>query len=353
MRSVNQKIEERLNRWLKDIKAPILWRIRGCTEVIPYEGAEDDRRAIDEYCLYRIAEGMNEYLLSSNYSAVIRQRQYEKFKKTLMDICSSHHIEDRERFTDLLEVPIVSDSGIAMVKALHPRKGKSKEDLVEELGISERMVRLNIRKLDHKLMAENGEDPGEFRLGGQLMSVPIKVKEDANGKRIYYTPNTMQPLVMQLSIYQTTIILDSLWKEYETESGIAIELAASIWGQLSDYSKDRIRFVWGSSKPGFEDFLDEVEELLEDGYVNEFRSERELFISDTASVEDRLQIAYKSRIYLNIYIFGQVDPLRHVRVEPRRGQDGKLLFRAYSVEECGEDYTEFYTEDVRDITEDR
>jgi hypothetical protein len=96
MRTLYQRIEERLDRWLKDIKAPIKGGILSCMHAIPYEGAEDDRKALDEYCLYRIAEGMNEYLLSSNYSAVIRQRQYEKFKKTIMDICSSHHIEGEE-----------------------------------------------------------------------------------------------------------------------------------------------------------------------------------------------------------------------------------------------------------------
>ncbi len=349
MRTLNQKIEERLNRWLRDIKAPIRGRIWDCMEVLPYNGDENDKSAINEYCLYRIAEGMNEYLNSVNYSAVVRQRQYEKFKVTINKICASHHIEDADRFIKLMDIPIVSDPAIAFVKALHPRNGKSKEDLAVELGISERMVRLNVRKLDHNHLIKDGEDLGEFRVGGQIISVPVSVKEDENGKKFFYTPNTMQPLVMQLNVYQTAVVLDSLWKEYEEESGIAIELAATIWGQLSEYTQERIRFVWGAYKKGFEDFLDEVEELLEDGYDIGFIREKDLFVSDNTTIEDKLVMAYKTSRYLNIIFWGREEMLTHVRVEPFVDEDGKARFYAFSGQYREEDSPCYYVEEVRDL----
>ena len=349
MRTINQKIEERLDRWLADIKVPIRSYIQDCMVVTPYNGDKNDKAAINEYCLYRIAEGMNEYLRSTHYSAVVRQKQYEKFKQTIIRICASHHIEGANRFIELMDIPIVSDPAIAFVKALHPRNGKSKEDLVEELGISERMVRLNVRKLDHKQLITDGEDPGEFRVGGQIVSVPIRVDEDENGKKYYCTPNTMQPLVMQLNVYQTAVVLDSLWKEYEEESGIAIELAATIWGQLSEYTQERIRFVWGTYKEGFEDFLDEVEELLEDGYDSGFLKEKDLFTSDNASIEDKLMMAYKTSKYVNIFLFGREELLKRVHVRPFKDENGKRKFYAFPGQCMDENSPAFYVEEVRDL----
>jgi len=351
MRTTEQRIFERISRWLGEDGGDVIFHIQNAVRAVPFTGDVNDRNALDRYCLMRIAEGVNEYLLSFNYGVLTRQREYEKYISILKNICETHHCGDFSQYVDLIDVPIIEDPGITFVKALHSRKGKTKQELMEELGVTERMVRLNIRKLDPTKVSDGGTDPGAFRIGGQIMQVPIHIDEDESGRKLYQTVNTMQPVIMQLSVYQTAVMLDSLQKEYEQESGLAIGLAATIWGQLSDYTKDRIRFVWGTYKEGFEDFLDEVEELLENGFIKGFQSEKELFLFDYASNEDKLMIGIKTKKYLNISLDKDPRFLRHVLVNFTRERGGKLLFYAHPGSSDEGETVSFSIDEVIDITE--
>lgn len=352
MRTTEQRIFERMERWLGEEGRGVLYYARNATRGIPYTGDVNDRDALNRYCLARIADGVGEYLRSFNYGVLTRQREYEKYIAILKDICKTHHCGDFSQYEQNIDVPIIEDPGIAFVKALHARKGKTKKELMDELGITERMVRINVQKLDPTKISEGGADPGAFRVGGQIMQVPIHIDtNEETGEKSYQTVNTMQPIVMQLSLYQTAVMLDSLWKEYEQESGLAIGLAASIWGQLSDYTKDRIRFVWGHYKNGFEDFLDEVEEFLENDYIKGFQAEKELFSSDYASNEDRLIIGAKTRRYLNISIDKEPGFLRHVLVNYTKEGNRKVRFCARLRESGEEEVVQFYIDDVIDVTE--
>ena len=349
MRTLEQRIFERIDRWLGEEGQAIKYYAHNAARSIPFTGDVHDRDAIDRYCLMRIAEGVDEYLRSFNFGVLSRQREYEKYIAILQRICEEHHCGDFSQYAENIDVPIIEDPGITFVKALHSRKGKTKNELMEELGVTERMVRLNVRKLDPTKITEGGADPGAFRIGGQIMQVPIHIDEDEDGTKRFQTVNTMQPVVMQLSVYQTIIMLDSLWKEYEQQSGLAIGLAASIWGQLSDYTKDRIRFVWGTSKKGFEDFLDEVEELLEGGFMNRFQSEEELFSFDYSSNDDKLIIGAKTRRYLNISLDKEPRFLRHVLVDYEKENGGKLRFCARPDGSNGGEVVTFTIDEVIDV----
>ena len=351
MRTTEQRIIERIDQWLGEDGRDVMYYVRDAVRAVPYTGSVNDRDAMNRYCLSRIADGVNEYLLSFNYGVITRQREYEKNISILKNLCEEHHCGDFSQYAENIDVPIIDDPGIAFVKALHSRKGKTKEELMEELGVTERMVRINVRKLDPTKVSDGGNDPGAFRIGGQIMQVPIQIDEDDCGRKHYRTINTMQPLVMQFSVYQTAVMLDSLWKEYEQESGLAIGLAASIWGQLSDYTKDRIRFVWGAYKEGFDDFLDEVEELLESGFIKGFRAENELFLFDYASNDDRLLIGVKTEKYLNILLDKEPRFLRHVLVSFSRDINGKPCFCAHSGGSGEGEDVYFTIDEVIDVTE--
>ena len=352
MRTLEQRIFERIDRWLGEEGQAIKCYAHDAVRIIPFTGDVTDRNAIDRYCLTRIAEGVNDYLLSFNFGVLTRQREYEKYIEILKRLCEEHHCGDFSQYVENIDVPIIEDPGITFVKALHSRKGKTKNELMEELGVTERMVRLNVRKLDPTKITEGGANPGAFRIGGQIMQVPIDIDEDkdGDGTKRYLTPNTMQPVVMQLSVYQTIILLDSLWKEYEQQSGLALGLAASIWGQLSDYTKDRIRFVWGTSRKGFEDFLDEVEELLEGGFLSRFQTEEELFSFDYSSNDDKLMIGEKTRRYLNISLDKEPRFLRHVLVDCVIENGGKIGFCARPDGSNGGETVQFTIDDVIDVT---
>ena len=351
MRTTEQRIFKRIERWLGEDRNAVMYYAYGAVRGIPFTGDVNDQNALNRYCLSRIAEGVNEYLRSFNYGVLTRQREYEKYLSILKNICESKHCGDFSQYESIIDVPIIEDPGIAFTKALHSRKGKTKEDLMEELGITERMVRINVRKLDPTKVSEGGADPGAFRIGVQIMQVPIHIDEDENGTKHYQTINTMQPLVLQLSVYQAIVLLDSLWKEYEQESGLAIGLAASIWGQLSDYTKDRIRFVWGTRKEGFEDFLDEVEELLENDFIKGFRSENELFSFDYASNDDKLIIGAKTRKFLNILLDKEPRFLRHVLIDFAEETDGKPSFCTHPGRSDEGESVPFTIDDVIDVTE--
>ena len=352
MRTTEQRIIDRINRWLGENEYDVMYHAHNAVRALPYTGDVNNRDELNRYCLSRVAEGVNEYLRSFNYGVIPRQREYEKYISILKNICETKHCGNFSQYESLIDVPIIDDPGIAFVKALHSRKGKTKEELMEELGVTERMVRINVRKLDPTKISEGGADPGAFRLGGQSMKEPIDIDEGENGTKRYQTINTMQPLVMQLSVYQTIVMLESLWKEYEQESGLALGLAASIWEQLSDYTKDRIRFVWGTRKEGFEDFLDVVEELLDEGdYSKGFQTEKKLFSFDYASNEDRLAIGEKTRKYLNIFLDKEPRFLRHVLVDYTRARGEKPIYHAYSDRSREVEIVQFTIDEVIDITD--
>ncbi|MCR4649042.1 MAG: hypothetical protein K5776_08190 [Lachnospiraceae bacterium] len=277
--------------------------VANAIEIIPFKGDSGNKKEVRDYCIKRLAEGMNDYLCSSNYNSVFRQRLYEKYCKKIVDICDRCKISDYERYLNYLEIPIVPDQGIKLIKELHDRKGKTKEELAYKLGISERMVRHNLRKLDPSLTENIEREHGEFRLGGHALHVPIKSKISANGKKYMCTPNTLHPVSLQMNLYQTIILLESLMKEYYENSVVAIMLAATVWYQLSDYAKERIIYVVeNEGKTDFTDFIDEVESFLEDeNYLDDgnnslFQTEKEMQEADWMIEEDSDRINEKHKL---------------------------------------------------------
>lgn len=273
--------------------------IKSAISSISFKGDSNNKTEVNEYCISRLAEGINDYICSSNYNSVFRQRLYFKYCSLIRDICAKCKIYDYEKYIDILEVPIVSDAGIELVKSLHSRKGKSKEELASELGVSERMVRLDIRKLDPAHKENSDASCGEFRLGGHAMHVPVKTVIGENGKKYMYTPNTLHPISLQMNLYQTIILLESLMKEYYEESVVAIMLAATIWDQLSNYAKERIIKVYKNKNPennDFIDFIDEIEDWLKDGENLLFRTEKEMKQADWMTEEEIKRIEEKHNI---------------------------------------------------------
>ena len=94
-----------------------------------------------------VSASLVEYI--ENFPAVFsfKQRTKEKFAMWLQKIAEQYEIEGVE-IPEILEIQSNEiDTAIVMLKALHERKGVSKEELTRKLGINHlRSIQKNLRK---------------------------------------------------------------------------------------------------------------------------------------------------------------------------------------------------------------
>ena len=132
-----------------------------------------------------------------------------------------------------------------------------------------------------------------WTLCGQRVSTDVKIRKDGR-KRYTYTPDTLNPIVMQLNITQAAYLLKSLGIAYDSRcygNELSADLAYGIWSQLSPYAKKRIREAYVSEDRvtryvnrsaeeekeavAFGAFLDKMEWKAEH-WVDEFFTETEM-----------------------------------------------------------------------------
>ena len=119
---------------------------------------------------------------------------------------------------------------IAILKMLHGTSLTSSQ-ISENLSISDVAVKKYLREMTS--MAPNEG----LRVRGEKIYIHFN-----KARKVYSAPNTIHPLLLTASARQVWTVLEGL---YYTERGdhpeYSFEMAANIWGQLSDYCKDRIK----------------------------------------------------------------------------------------------------------------
>lgn len=244
-----------------------------------------------------IAEAMVLYFEEFGSTYSFRQKTKKKFSKWLENIQKKYCI-DKIALPSELQIKYGEEHiGIAMVKALHTRNGITKEKLRDDLGAkTTRSIQKNLRKLSPELYEGDcmGDEYDSFRIGGQPLTVKIKMHEGDNNVRYYNTPNTLHPLVLQENLLQVENLLRSLSLSNDSyNSTISYQIALDIWSQLSDYAKDKIKEDFGYEEDIHQDFIKYVDDDTPDNHACMFKSQREMIEQIDASVFDILQDAEK------------------------------------------------------------
>jgi len=181
--------------------------------------------------------------------------------------------------------------------------GVTKEDAAAQLGnISTKTIQDMISRID-PTRAQNRKLP-ELTIAGQPIHVDIKEVKVAGDRRPhYFTPESINPVFLQMNISQVGTLLTGLAREYfEGGNNFALGIGKYIYIQLSEYAKDRIIKVFGERSELLLGFMDEIEECDEEKTLLSFRSEGELLSSGELSYGDRLCLIIKNGTKCNLKI---------------------------------------------------
>lgn len=127
-----------------------------------------------------------------------------------------------------------------IAKYLQDTQNHKVADLQDILWVSEKTISNDIKKL-------RGEDGDPIQICGKAFI--IEEMERRNG--VVYFQSTAHPLFLTPNLTQVLVTLKGLKKMSEDPiySEYAYLMATDIWEQLSDYAKDRIRFVFSELLP--------------------------------------------------------------------------------------------------------
>lgn len=132
---------------------------------------------------------------------------------------------------------------------------------------------------------------------------------------------------------QLGVLLQSLQEAYSNDiSLVSFGIALDVWGQLSDYGKERIRKIFGTQSKEMKEFLDELEDTYNSNHLTAFQTEQELIKEDDLNVRDKLILALKECLVCDIKmkINGEKKVFRKQRIV-NRSVEGKLTYFAVSL----------------------
>ena len=273
--------------------------------------------------LSSIMEGMRKYILSRNTPPSVRQKLWITCKTWIDRIAGELGVDTDYSFEDCLTKPIEEDTVVALIKALHSDSPKSKRDLQDDLGVSEKSIQTYLRRICPDLQ-QAGKSAAPCRVCGQELHANItettdsyQDPEDERTIRFnrYQMKDRMSPIFLQQNTMQVGHLLTALQKSCDHECDVVCkETALDIWCQLSDEVKDRIREVYCERDPEFALFIDEIDSECEEGRLLAFHTEEALW--DYMSPRNLLESAFKSGQHVTFKIRknGIVQKLSDVRV---------------------------------------
>ena len=245
-----------------------------------------------------IANGMGEYLSRYPAPATYKQRLWDSCDSWIRRIAEKRGVEAGTLFEDDWPRPVARDLGVELIKTLHDENGKTKEQLAERLNVGIKTIQTELRALDPSLK-KSGPKIRPLRIAGQEMHPSIRFKFQAKAdnpkalERVYYMPERLHPLALQLNTQQVGTLLLSLFRmNEETGSMLSREMAIDIWCQLSSYGQRRIREIFGKNNGPFTEFLDDIAAELQDGRLPAFHTEDEMS-EDAMSPDELIMAAFK------------------------------------------------------------
>ena len=263
-----------------------------------------------------ILEGMEQCLAAYPAPPYIRQRYWDACKKWTERLAKALAPEEGFEY-DFADIPrpVVEDTAVALVKALHDESGRTKKELADLLGVSEKTIQSDLRALDPELR-EGGKPIKPLRFGGQAMRVKVKCTKDGKeGERRYHTEDRLHPVALQLNTMQALYLLLALKKaNYEEGDVLSREMAKDVWSQLSEEGRQRVREVSITRDEEVNVFLDDIQAECDGEYRPAFRTEAEM--REYMDPEQQLMSMFKSCSMADLTIErdGKKIRLRHVRL---------------------------------------
>ncbi len=239
----------------------------------------------DARMLRNIMEGMCDFVRALHAPPSLRQKYWDACDAWLARIARELGTSPAPDLSEIEARPMESDTMIALIKALHSEKPKTQQELGEDLGVTDRTIRTNLRMLCPAL--QRSDRPVKpLRICGQMVRVSVTEetveREDQVNRRTYRcsayrTPDRLHPLFLQQNTMQTAHLLKALQRRYDQDGdAVCYETALDIWCQLSDEGKNRIREVYCTRDSDFRGFIEMLDRECEDPRPIVFHTEEEL-----------------------------------------------------------------------------
>lgn len=251
-----------------------------------------------------IAECMNDYLKDYSAPAYYKENLRQRFWDWFDYSAYSYDVEIEDYkpiFEDTVE-HYALDTNIQIIKLLHNQEGVTKEEMANELGVSQKTVQTVISRLTN----EQTDNP--LRLGGYPMHVAIKTDDKYSEncvygpgdkykkRRLYWTENTMHPVSFQFNMMQVGVMLEALCKSYmEDEVYNAFYIGVNLWCQLSEYAKERVVEIFGKKNDDLLMFIAEIEDIS-NAHIRTFETEREIMDNGDYKIQEKLLTAHKGEL---------------------------------------------------------
>ena len=209
---------------------------------------------------------------------------YSNSKDTAISILKSFsQIVSEQTNTDVSgirwpEIPVSSSFERLMFIAKYLQDPKHKiEDLHDLLWVGERTIEADLAKL-------RGNDDDPIQICGRKFIIENTDRSD--GTLLF--KSTVHPFFLTYNLTQVIVILEGLRKQAEDPfmAGYAENAACDIWEQLSQYGKDRIRFVLSNLMPGDLSWIDRLNQMQ---YSNRGRFIPETLCSKTEGAGSMLE----------------------------------------------------------------
>ena len=274
-----------------------------------------------------IMEGMAQYINSRETPPSLRQKPWNTCNAWIGRIAKELNTRSRNTFEDYCPQPVAIDTRIALIKALHSEKAKTKSDLAAEVGVSEKTIQSNLRALCPALQ-QSGKPASPIRIGGQEVHAVIREEAadqndyaDERPYKAYRMADRLHPLVLQLNTIQTAHLLMALQSQNDANKDIVCyETALDVWCQLSEEGKERIREVYCTRSRVFRKFIEDIDSECEEGRLAEFHKEETLW--ENLDRKSLLESTFKNgaAVSMKLNKDGRLIELNNVRL--RWGEHG-------------------------------
>ena len=284
-----------------------------------------------------IAKSMVEYIEGYTAPFYFKQRTKKNFSLWLERIKDSYSVPGVSTPDELNVIAKDMDSGIAMLKLLHSRKGVTYEDLQTGLGIGERAVQKDLVKLSPSLYSGPQKPYVPFRIGDQPLQAEVAVIDNGGGakEKRFYTPNTIHPLAMQMNVLQLATLLKALAHQYwEHEDEVSVLLGIDIWSQMSDYAKQKMMDYFAFHDQDLKEFIGILKDECPDDHACAFYTEKQMLKEIEMPLDQALEYLMKASGRIGTISLKSGQSIMVRQIDPMVQNDGKKAYEAMCV--CGE-----------------
>ena len=283
----------------------------------------------DAQMLRSIMDGMGDFIRALRAPPSLRQKHWDACDAWLGRIARELGAGPAPDLSENEARPLVSDTKIALIKALHSDEPKTKQELAAELGVTDKTIQTALRALCPALRRSGGSD-GPLRICGQ--AVGVRITEETVERReteaspsyrysAYRTPDRLHPLFLQQNTMQAAHLLRALQRGNALDKdAVCYETALDVWCQLSDEGKARIREVYCARDGALRSFIDDLDRECEEPRPIFFHTEEEL--RPGMSRFELLESAYKSAAAVSLTVRKDGENVRLDNVRIRWGESG-------------------------------